>query len=194
MVCGNDFTCPYTNYCEANLAGFVESQCRPLNAAGCPVPGTGSSDGEACTANENPVACGTNNDCVYANECVAQSVGFLAGCTSVADGEPANPIEPAADCPVPGTGSSAGEACTADENPVRCGLYYQCVYSNECVANSVGFLAGCIPLADGEPANPIEPGIGNVPTTTSEQPDTSAGVVLAVGNLAIAAFFSTVFF
>jgi len=141
VVCGNDFTCPYTNYCEANLAGFVESQCRPLNAAGCPVPGTGS---------------------------------------------------------------SAGEACTADENPVRCGLYYQCVYSNECVANSVGFLAGCAPLADGEPANPIEPvpsnpveegdGNGNVPTTNSEQTDTSAGVVLAVGNLAIAAFFSTVFF
>jgi hypothetical protein len=92
---------------------------------------------------------------------------------------------------------------------VRCGVYYQCVYSNECVAQSVGFLAGCTAVPSGEPSNPIEPPAGNLPSNTaddtangtpentSDEDDASAaaGVVLAIGNLAsIAAVFSAGFF
>lgn len=51
--------CVYSNYCNANAAGFVPNDCRSVS---CPDP-VGN-----CVANYDPIRCGEKG-CIYANDC-----------------------------------------------------------------------------------------------------------------------------
>jgi hypothetical protein len=133
----------------ANTMQEPAIQSQPMSEI-CPTPGAGM----ACPMNINPVKCGTDHQCVYDNECLANAAGFV-GCVPE-------------DCPAPGT----GVACPANIDPVNCGTNLDCVYDNSCLANAAGFV-NCLPV--NPPVEPCNPTTGaNCPPSATTVTSRSA--------------------
>jgi len=189
--CGADYTCAYSNRCLAEAAGFnIEADC-------CQAPMQ-----SLCGMISSPLVCG-NKQCPYANECLASLAGYdPSQCTAppptcpVSDvdcsGEPSNPYTCGPNncpyntvCDAEGARFDLGDdccqdtrsntVCTSDIASVSCGPPggKQCVYSNQCLADSAGYNLNqcCNAVPDGivctTDFKPVE--CGSIPCVYSNQ-------------------------
>jgi len=125
VVCGDN--CSFSNTCFAALAGFdPDTECTSSTTIEkdiCkPNPTTGP-----CTKEYQPVTCGDDNICEFANLCLAKLAGFVnAGdCTEKLDACRPNQVEP------------IDMACADVYKPVICGD--GCEFSNSCYAMLAGW-------------------------------------------------------